>query len=316
MMTGLPTADEAIRLLERQLAEWPETRARYEALDHVCERTLEWETFSVRVQWNPARIASSAAKVDAQSLSRRPCFLCPAHLPAEQLRREVADEYQLLVNPFPIFPMHWTVPARMHVPQTMKGRWPVWAALMKAVRPLVVCYNGPRCGASAPDHFHWQLGTPGFLPVEQDRTRVERCWVTDEPHLRIYALKNYLRQALFVESDNEVRLAEALERIVGGLPCGPGEAEPGMNVLAWWGEEGGVACVLPRRKHRPACYEATGETHRLISPGAVDMGGVLITPRREDYERLTAAEIEQIYEEVSLADEAMDRWLESIAAHR
>lgn len=74
-----------------------------------------------------------------------------------------------------------------------------------------------------------------------------------------------------------------------------------MNLLVWMEAGRWVICLFPRATHRPACYAAEGEAHILISPATVDMGGVLITPREEDFEKLTAADVATILSDVCLS---------------
>jgi len=159
-------ADEAEALLQRQLHEWPLVADNYRALQALCMRTIEVGGVSVRLQYNPARIRSTASKVDAVSLSERPCFLCDAHRPVEQLSLPIGGQYKLLVNPYPIFPRHFTLPSVVHTPQAIIGRFADMLELASLLPEYVIFYNGARCGASAPDHMHFQAGNRGFVPIE------------------------------------------------------------------------------------------------------------------------------------------------------
>ena len=121
----------------------------------------------MKVQFNPGRYISTSAKVDEKSINDRKCFLCPANLPEEQKGILYEEEYLILGNPFPIFPEHFTIPNINHVPQQIKNNFPLMLKLTKDLsKHYVVLYNGPKCGASAPDHFHFQAGTKNFMPIE------------------------------------------------------------------------------------------------------------------------------------------------------
>ncbi len=303
---------EAQHLLSSQLDSWALARNNYEALGQVCERRIDCGTFQVKVQYNPARIVSTGAKVDSVTLQHRPCFLCLEHLPAEQLRVSIGNDFLLLVNPFPIFPQHWTLPALHHQPQQIRNHFTHLLELTYALRPLVVFYNGPRCGASAPDHMHFQAGNRGLLPIEPDFRTVARETLLADEALCVYVLKGYGREVLVLESGDSGRLQSALQKTYACLPLALDEEEPGMNIVGWYEAGRWVCCIFPRSKHRPSCYYATDEDRLLISPGAVDMAGVLITPRREDYERLTREDVCQVYQEVSLSGDAMQGFISKI----
>ena len=164
------------QLLDAQLTNWEQARNNYNALANVEVKEVEINGFPVKIQFNPGRIQSSAAKVDAKSIQERKCFLCAANSPAVQEGIDysgVAGEYEILINPFPIFPKHLTIPDKKHVNQTigdnnLKGRFEDMLDLSKILDEYVLFYNGPKCGASAPDHIHFQAGNKGFLPLEDN----------------------------------------------------------------------------------------------------------------------------------------------------
>lgn len=278
-MEDMNLQKEINELFHRQLENWPLAKKNYEALKQVRTKTLEVHGCSYQVQFNPARMVSSAAKVDAKSISERKCFLCSANLPAEQEGIPFLEHYRILVNPFPIFPRHLTIPDVSHTPQCIEGRLNDMLALAQALPEFVIFYNGPRCGASAPDHAHFQAGNKGFLPLEKD---VEQ-WVKKE------------RNFILIKGETQQEVVGKFESLFA-----KGEPEPMMNLLAWFDESGWILCVFPRCKHRPTCYEAEGSERLLISPASVDMGGVFITPREEDFEKITAQDLKQILEEVCL----------------
>ncbi|GHT39779.1 DUF4922 domain-containing protein [Bacteroidia bacterium] len=269
--------NEFQQLFDRQLATWELARSNYAALAQVKMKTFDVDGHTCKVQFNPARIVSSAAKVDAQSIRERACFLCAANRPAEQRGISFKGRYEILVNPYPIFPRHLTVPAVEHTPQRCADRIEDMLDLAKLLDEYVIFYNGPKCGASAPDHFHFQAGSKGFLPVESDRT-----------------FPNTIR----IESEFAQEVVAQFRQIYRSLPVPAGEAEPMLNILAWFERGKWTVCVFPRKKHRPACYFAEGEANLLISPASVDMGGVFITPLEKDFQKITAADIAAIWKEI------------------
>ncbi|MDR0540860.1 MAG: DUF4922 domain-containing protein, partial [Dysgonamonadaceae bacterium] len=228
-------------------------------------------------QFNPARIISSAAKVDTKSISERKCFLCADNRPPEQKSVPFKGQYSILINPYPIFPRHLTIPALEHTPQLIASRFGDMLDLAQQLDDYIVFYNGPKCGASAPDHFHFQAGNKGFLPIESDRN-----W------------ENVIR----IESENKQEILDLFQQIYDSLPLQPDDTEPMMNILTWYENGKWITCLFPRKKHRPACYYAEGDANLLISPASVDMGGVFITSLEKDFEKITAEDIARILDEV------------------
>lgn len=303
-------ADSSLhRFFNRQLETWDDTRRRYRELQGVVTRELPGDTFTFVAQHNPARIVSTGASIDSRTIAARQCFLCEANRPAAQLKKIIDDRFELLVNPFPILPMHFTIPARSHRPQLIRGDYGKIYRLLDDYPDLTVFYNGPRCGASAPDHAHFQAGTSGFLPLQREWQRLCRNLVPvveeDGEGNGVWQVADYPCAALLIRT----AAREAGERLFGyvydALPQGEDETEPGMNIVAWRTSDGYVSVILPRSKHRPACYSAEGANKFLISPGALDMAGLIITPREEDYSRLTPEKALAILREVSLTDDDM-----------
>lgn len=255
-----------LSFFSRQLSVWPEARQRYEALAQVQTKTWTVGGRRLTVQWNPTRMVSTGAKVDTASIAQRPCFLCPAQRPAVQESLSLLDgRYELLVNPFPILPHHFTIPSTEHQPQRIRTHYMEMMRMVEQLPGLMVFYNGPSCGASAPDHLHFQAG---------DRIIAEPF----SPSVKIVARTP-------AESDAQ------FQQLYESLPCPEGQPEPMMNILAWMEEVNGtitfVTYVILRKKHRPDCYYADDETQILVSPGALDMAGLLITPRESDFLRMT-----------------------------
>lgn len=288
-------------LLDEQLASWELARNNYQALRQVRTKELDVNGTRYQVQFNPARIVSSSAKVDSKSIQERKCFLCTENLPNEQRSIPFKMHYNILVNPFPIFPRHLTIPEVEHTDQRIRNRFADMLDLAAVANEYVIFYNGPKCGASAPDHAHFQAGNKGFLPIEVDWRDGSRL-VLEYGSAMLWSLDDAYCPALIIESPERWDAAELFDIVYDAMEVKPGEDEPMMNLLAWVNVEGNwVVCIFPREKHRPSCYSAEGEANILISPASVDMGGVFITPREEDFEKLTAADIANILKEVCLS---------------
>lgn len=263
-----------MQLHAQQLASWPEVKERYDDLSKALRRTVPVDDVDVTLQYNPARIRSTAAKVDAQSLAERPCFLC--HRPSEQLHLPWRS-YEVLVNPYPILPHHFTIISREHQPQSILNRIGDMIDLARALEGFVVFYNGPHCGASAPDHAHFQAGDLSGFPLVR--------WLEHDERLPY---------PVFVLDS-----AYQFLRLYNTLTVPEGQYEPMLNVLAWsrWGRV--IIAVIPRRRHRPSCY-GTGQGQLLLSPAGVDLGGQIAVPRRCDFDNLDAQALYKIYDEVCI----------------
>ena len=303
------------RFFYRQLEVWDEVRQRYRDLQKVETRELSTDVIALQAQWNPARMRSTGASIDAKSIAERPCFLCAQNRPVQQMHRVVDDKYELLVNPFPILPFHFTLPTLKHQPQRIL---PMYGELLRLAHRndgLTLLYNGPLCGASAPDHAHLQAVVSGRLPLQQAWQRLSRnmtdVMVKDDDE-GIWHLPDYPAAAFLIRSHTPETGERLFRRLYDCLPLPSDAAEPMMNIIAWQQGDMQLSVVLPRRKHRPDCYTAKGDAQYIISPGAVDMGGLIITPREEDFRRLTADVVTTIYHEVSLTAEQMQEVIEKI----
>ena len=292
-------------LIDRQLAGWPEAARRYRDLREVQTKEITIGGMPVRVQYNPARAVSTLARTDAASIAARPCFLCRENRPQQQesMPFEGCDgrRYEILVNPFPIFPEHFTVPAVDHVPQRIAGRFPDMLRLADTFSDMTVFYNGPESGASAPDHFHFQMGCRGFLPVERHFGLLGPKTVM-RPGAAVIALTSAYIPGLPVITAPDAKSAEAaFLRVLRSLPVSPRTGEPQLNILCWKERTDSDTVfrilVIPRKAHRPSCYYAPeGEAVR-ISPASVDLGGVFIVPVEEDFRRTDAEVLQSIIRE-------------------
>lgn len=300
-MPSAPSQQTLLDFLQRQAAA---TDFVVTDLAQVERRTLQTaDGKRLDVQFNPARMRSTGAKISSKAIAERPCFLCRQNRPAAQLVLPDGEGFEILVNPFPILPRHLTIVSSRHEPQRFAALAREMCRLAWAWEDFVVFYNGPRSGASAPDHAHLQAGVRGCIPVERDWAQLKAGLATLERG--VCRLHGYACPAYAVTSLSEAEHLLRLQRLVARLGYvsandQKGGEEPDMNVLTWRDGEELVSVVFHRRKHRPACYSATDDAQRLVSPGAVDMGGLLITPRQEDFERLTAEEAQGILREVTM----------------
>ncbi|HMK39206.1 MAG TPA: DUF4922 domain-containing protein [Bacteroidota bacterium] len=316
---GSDLAERAHVLLRRQKETWPLLRAGYAGLSGVLTRSVEMDGFAVRVQWNPARIISSSASVDPESIGRRKCFLCPANLPPEQRGILFGGSYLVLCNPYPIFDEHFTVAHTSHTPQRIGPSFGTMLDLARAMeKRYTLIYNGPKCGASAPDHLHFQAGEKGFLPIEKETAgHLEEGEVLSRSKaIQVVAVDAGARRYISLRSPGRETLIGALGVVEAAMAGETGENdEPMMNILAWFARGEWTALIFPRAKHRPSAYFAQGEERLLISPAAVDCGGVLITPLERDYHRLTADHISVMFAEIFLSVASFKSLCSHIAAN-
>ncbi len=287
-------------------------------------KTFHFDWFNIKTQFNPTRLVSSSAKVDDESIKKRRCFLCLENLPNEQkgilFRSQLISDACLLFlcNPAPIFNEHFTVSDAIHQPQEIKNRIGILLELADLCNnEYTIFYNGPKCGASAPDHFHFQACPSEELQTEKDFiNNPEKFFkLINETSYKIKFLttKEYLRNVLiFSSSDAKIieRLFNSFYKILQKI--NDINYEPMMNLFALKRNNDYHLIIFPREKHRPNCYFATDESNMLISPGLVDMCGMLITPLQKDFERINEEIIRQIYSEVTLSNEKFLQLLNEI----
>ena len=309
----LPGADlqkKVDLLLDQQTKEWDLASKNYRGLEKVRKRAFKInDRVNIGVQFNPERMTSSAAKVDPKSISERKCFLCAKNLPEQQKWVPFGEEYLILVNPFPIFPRHLTIPHREHIDQRIKGRFGEMLALASELKDFVVFYNGPQCGASAPDHFHFQAGNKGFMPVEKDFENMSRVTVKGKENCRVSIFKDYLRHCIILDGSSKTILTDWFEKAYMGMEeqMTAENPEPMMNILVSWEKGRWKVFIFPRKKHRPWQFFEEGEKQILLSPASVDLGGMLITPREEDFEKLGVSDIVDIFGQITWKDEDFEK---------
>ena len=294
------------RFFNRQLEKWDDARHRFRDLKHVETKKLSEE---VRLQFNPARIVSTGSKIDKKTLGERPCFLCDKNRPKEQMSQQIDERFHLLVNPFPILPVHFTIPARKHQPQAIYKNYGEMHRFLSLHSELMVFYNGPKCGASAPDHLHFQAGTSGILPLQANWQRLSRN-LTDVISLndeeKIAVVRDFIVPAFVIISKSEESDETLFHRLYKSMPMRGDETEPMMNIIAWRKEDEYISVVIPREKHRPEAYFAEGDAQVMVSPGALDMSGLIITPREEDFHKLTEESATTILQECGISTEKMN----------
>jgi hypothetical protein len=307
-VSGNDLASKAHALLLQQKGVWEKLRTGYETLQSIRTRAFEFDGFQIKVQFNPGRLISTAAKVDATSIKERKCFLCTNNLPPTQRGMLCDGEFLLLCNPFPIFPEHFTISSLDHIPQLIGNSF---ATLLHLTRELgtryTVLYNGPRCGASAPDHLHFQAGNRSYLPIdaEYDVLKQHRTsQLAQSGSLRAYSIENCLRRHITFESPD----AGLLQHAFGVLykvfqDSGPAGEEPMLNILAFYTNDEWRIHFFPRARHRPAFYFKEGDEKLLISPAAVELGGICTTPREQDFERVTREHLVEMYNEICVSAE-------------
>jgi len=299
-------SDKATKLLSDQKKSWDLLRINYELLDHVKTREFHFDHFTINVQFNPSRIISSSARVDPQSIAARTCFLCSENLPEQQEKLDLDRNFILLCNPYPIFREHFTIPTKTHVPQEIKSNFQSLLSLSKKLDGHILFYNGPYCGASAPDHFHFQAGNKSFLPIERElnplKDETEGPWFNNEK-IRIWGVEKYPGRFILFESGNIPSLVTAFDSIYASLQdITRQEQEPLLNILSLFENQSWQIILFPRKKHRPSHYYEMGDKNMLISPASVDFGGVFILPREKDFIKITEKDIIDIFNQTSISE--------------
>lgn len=294
-----------------QIAEWPMAAGNFEALKNVKVKEVALPGWTVKVQFNPARIVSSSAKVDAKSLKERKCFLCAANRPEVQ-RGIDWGRYTVLINPFPIFPRHLTIPDTSHTDQLIDGRIADMMTLAAQLDGYTVFYNGPRCGASAPDHMHFQAGNSDFLTIAPALEAAELKTVATDGDANLAVVDTLPLKVFVIDAEDPDAGERLFKRLYAAIPVPDGEREPMMNLLCYATAAGVRLVVIPRKRHRPSFYGTEGEGTMLLSPASVDMGGVFITPLEKDFNALDADKILQVLDELCLSTAEINEIAENI----
>jgi len=311
--------DKAELLFNHQIHNWELAKKGYESLKSVQVREFQFDDFVIKVQFNPGRIISSAAKVDEKSIRERKCFLCYNNLPEQQKAIAFGNNYLILVNPFPIFPEHFTIPMIDHLPQSIEENFRTMLNLTKAIgEKYTLFYNGPKCGASAPDHMHFQAGTKNFMPIDLEFEVIinKSCKILfEDSETQIFSCTEYLRKFFAIETSSKVKAIDAFGAIYNSLlrNMKSDETEPMMNVITRYNDDKYIIIVFPRSKHRPDYYFAEDDKKIILSPASVDLGGVCITPRQEDFEKITKEIIADIFKQISVGAEEFEFYSKNLS---
>lgn len=293
-------------LFNSQVKSWEMMKKNYDALKNIQIKSFWFDGFKLKVQFNPERIKSTTAVVDENSIKNRKCFLCIDNLPDEQKGILLPGDFSMLCNPYPIFPQHFTISSLKHQPQMILDFFSDFLEASKLLSPKYsVVYNGPACGASAPDHLHFQAGTKNFIPVENDIQQLKNDFgriVHKDELITTSFIDDDLRRIIFIESIDKKKAEETFKAIFNLYEKFSGiKPEPMMNLICSYDPEFGWNVIMfLRSKHRPDCFFKEDPNKILISPAAIDLGGVVVTPRDTDYLKVDKEILRQIFNEVSL----------------
>lgn len=292
--------DDIKTFIEDQLRTWPLAKSNYNALASVDRRALKINGYDFHIQYNPARKISTGAKIDKESIQQRKCFLCKENRPKEQFVYEILPGWEMLVNPYPILPVHLTIVSKEHKPQKEVPHEIVELACK--LPGMAVFFNGAKAGASAPDHLHLQAVLKEELPLLRlvEKIHPESLPVVLPSDALLPGYPFFFFTGVVEPDDSGLKALVAGLRI-GGSESGERLDDPGLvNTFFWVGEEGKLRFIaVPRRAHRPECYSTEDGIGRMISPGCIDMTGLVITPRHEDFQNLTEEELLKIYNDVA-----------------
>ena len=303
-------SSEVEALINHQTVHWPLLSEGVQAFSQVSTKKIPLGSFDVFAQFNPKRITSTAAQIDKISIQNRPCFLCDENLPPEEKGLAYGEEFVILCNPFPIVNRHLSIVHRRHIKQAIAGCFETMLDLAKDLSPeLFVLYNGPQCGASAPDHLHLQAGSREGLPLENHMALirahpdlgVRQHEILKADGIELLALDNYHLNVLIFGGSNRAALVKWFYRTVEILAeLTSNRPEPLINLIVTFDDRSWTTYLFPRSKHRPACYYAEGDDQLLLSPGATDLAGCLVVPVEAHFEKTGSEAVRQIFSEVTL----------------
>ena len=311
-------SDAAKRLFEIQKEEWAMLADGFKSLDTVKSKSFQFDGFKIKAQFNAGRMISTSAKVDPKSISERKCFLCTENLPAGQKGILYNSKYIILCNPFPIFPTHFTLTHKDHQPQLIINAFSDMLDLSKDISKYYsVIYNGPRCGASAPDHLHFQAGNKFFMPIDDEFHLLKNEYgkaIYEDDDLSFYTIDDGLRKFISIESIDKDLIADAFSKFYKTYSELMNEKqEPMINIVSFYEKEYGWRVIIfLRAKHRPAVFFADDEDKMLVSPAAIDLGGVCVFPREEDFNRITKEMIRDIFKEVFVDKEVFEKLINKL----
>ena len=307
-----------------QLSRWPLACDNFRALKNVEVREVEIGGLTVKLQFNPARIVSSAAKLDKAEIAKRKCFLCGENRPAEQSMLKFEGrknkKYHILVNPYPIFPDHLVIAAARHTDQTIWHRYIDMLDLARKYAGFTFFYNGPKSGASAPDHHHFQAAPKGLIPLCTDvdlsfdspeKSEVLR-YLTSVQEAKLYHYDKFTSGVFVIRSETAKSAAKLFYRLLDCAELREGDAEPQFNLFSYYTGSEYRSVVVFRSRHRSHHYFSDGPDHLTMSPGCADMGGFFIVPVEEEYRKMTPELLGEMVAEVSVSEAEQDRIIDRL----
>jgi hypothetical protein len=295
---------DKIEFMYRQQREsWNMARNHYRQFESIEKKDIVYGKFRFILQHNPARARSTCADLSKTVIENRRCFLCALNLPEDQKGFTILNKYLILVNPFPIFNQHLTISDFNHIPQQIENRIIDLLEMTRLLPTFTLFYNGPLCGASAPDHFHFQAAQKGIMPIDTEvdhLTPDQKKIIIDKEDFTAYTIPGYLRNCIVMESGWKEPIDYFFAQLLKTLPLNDEAGEPLMNLIATCNEGRYRLIVFPRKAQRPSCYFREGADRIVVSPASVELGGIIVTPREEDFQRITLRDLEDIFGEVSL----------------
>lgn len=291
-------------LYQQQLQSWPMANKHYKHLETIDSKTIQVDDFKFEIFFNEARARSTCADLSKKAIEKRPCFLCLSALPNEERGYTILDKYLILINPYPIYSRHLTISDLKHIPQQIENRITDMLEISKKLSGFTIFYNGPQCGASAPDHFHFQAAKKGNLPTdtEIDKLKTKRKYLLKEEQITIFKIDNYLRETIVFESDDKEPIDYFFTKTLEQLPFDKASNEVKLNVLASYVNNHYRLILFPRKEQRPSCFYKSGEEQLMVSPASVEFGGSFVTPRAVDFHKIGPKHMLEIFTEVSLKD--------------
>lgn len=300
-----------------QLSRWPLACDNFRALKNVQVREVEVGGLMVKLQFNPARMVSSAAKLNKEDIAKRRCFLCRENRPAEQIMMKFegrkGKKYHILVNPYPIFQDHLVIAMNRHTDQSIWQRYVDMLDLARKYPDFTFFYNGPRSGASAPDHHHFQGAPEGLMPLENDVDALmaagskELEYLTSVQDADLYQYRKFTRGIFVLRAQTAKSAAKMLYRLLDCADIPEGENEPLINLFTFYRDGEFRSIIIFRSRHRSHHYFSEGPDHLTMSPGCADMAGVFIVPVEEEFARITPELLEEMLDEVTVTSEEEER---------
>jgi len=296
-------SDKIEYMYQQQRETWNMARNHYRQFESIERREIKFGEFKFILQHNPARARSTCADLSKQVIENRRCFLCASNLPDDQKGFTMLNKYMMLVNPFPIFNQHLTISDFTHIPQRIENRIIDMLEMTRFLPTFTLFYNGPLCGASAPDHFHFQAAQKGVMPIDNEVDKLttdQKQIIINKEDFVAYTIPGYLRNCIIMESDWKEPIDYFFAQLIKALPFTEEAGEPLMNLIALCNEGHYRLIVFPRKAQRPSCYYREGSDRIVVSPASVELGGIIVTPREEDFQKITIDDLKQIFGEVSL----------------